>query len=209
MIDVTLNVKVDQFNACMEQMSAMLRGSTTKREIIRSEVRSVLQKTLDTVKVGSEAKIIASQNGKLWMTLNGKKYYKLNRYPDKVWNEMKQKSSNAIAVRVAEIGWGGRSWLELASSLGLSLSAVAAATAKEPGRNAADYVQSTEEQTDSAYTIRVVNNSRLQAWINGRTAFFSAIAGRVGFFRQNLSHGVFSDLRAVAAKYPGIHVNAD
>ena len=208
MVDVNLDVKVDQFNACMEQMARVLQGSATKREIVRSEVRSILQKTLETVKVGSEAKIRASFDSRTWSTMNGKKYYLLNWYPDAVWNALKAKSTKAMAIRIASIGWGGRSWYELAISLGLSIDGGRAATAIEPGKDARSYVTSSQEQTDDSYAIRVKNNSTLQAWVNGRTAFFSAIAGRVGYFRQNLAHGVFNDLKQVAAKYPGITVSS-
>ena len=209
MIDVQLNVRVDQFNECMDQMARMRQGSATKREIIRNEVRAVLQKTVETVKVSNEAKIRASQESHTWMTLDSKRYYLLNRYPNELWSKMKDKTRKAEATRIQSIGWGARAWFELAVSLGLSINGGRAETAKIAGKDARTYVSSTQEDTGDSFGITVRNASRLQAWINGRAAFFSAIAGRLGFYRQNLKHGVFSDLKAVAAKYPGMKVTSD
>jgi uncharacterized membrane protein len=209
MIDLKLEIKVDQFNACMNEMASRLQGSATKKEIIRSEVQSILQKTINSVKVGSVAKIVASQAGTQWTTMAGKKYKLSNRYPDALWGVIKATREKDMAIRIASIGWGARAWYELALLLGLTLTAKEASTAVEPGRDAAAYVKAAVEDAGNVYKIQVTNNSRLQTWIGGAAAFFSAIAGRVGFFNQNLKHGVFNDMKQVAAKYPGIEVNSD
>jgi hypothetical protein len=141
--------------------------------------------------------------------MNGKKYKLDYRYPDRVWRDLQAQEQESIKKRVASIGWGAKAWFELANAIGLTIAPGIAATAVEPGKDARTYVSSAEEQTDSTYKLSVSNSSRLQNWIGGRTAFFSAIAGRVGFFNQNLKHGVFNDMKQVAAKYPGIEVNSD
>ena len=217
MIDVKLEIKIDEFNGAMQEMANALSGHATKKDIVRSEVQSILQKTIDSVKVSTEANIVKSQATRPWTTMDGKKYLiygtgkkgHRNRYPDALWNQIQAMRAEDVRMRIAAIGWGARAWLELAGAIGLTISGGKAATAKEPGRDARTYVSTSTEEGDDTYILRVTNNSRLQNWIGGRTAFFSAIAGRLNYFRQNMKHGVFSDLAAVAKKYKGITVTTD
>ena len=142
-------------------------------------------------------------------TKNGKTRDHRNKYPSAIWSSIQAQTQESIRKKIAAIGWGQRAWAELARSIGLTINAGRGNTAEIAGKDASTYVSSTQETTADSYTLSVRNAQNLQNWIGGRTAFFSAIAGRVGFFRQNLKHGVFQDLKTVAAKYPGIRVDSD
>ena len=118
MIDVNLDVKVDGFNQAMSEMAARLGNSTTKRNIIRNEVRAILQKTTLGVKVAKADRIMKYRSERPWTTMNDKKYLVFgtgrdghkNRYPDALWGALVAQRDAGIARRIAEIGWGAKSW---------------------------------------------------------------------------------------------------
>lgn len=225
-MDVNLDVKVDQFNAAMNEMAERLTGHATKQQIIRNEVQAILQKTLKGTKTATKASIYASQAGREWTyypkgtasgkfyriagegptTRNGKTRTHANRYPDALWGAIRAQLAASLETKMLAIGWARKTWYELGIMIQRPIDGGASANAKVRGRNAADDVASSEDFSDDNYVLMVQNSSPLMEWTDGRTAFFGAIAGRVSFYRQNVGHGVFADLAQVAAKYPGLEM---
>lgn len=198
----------------MQDMSERLSGYATKQEIVKNEVRSILQKTLQGTTIATKASIYESQKNTEFTRYpaggaDAKLYDLRRRYPDALWAKIQAQMAERLAVKVAAIGWARKSWLALANACGLSIDAGSAAGAEVKGHNAAENVKATEDISTDNYVLTVQNDSPLMRWTGGAQAFFGAIAGRTNFFKQNLAHGVFNDLKQVAKKYPGIDVQAD
>jgi len=58
------------------------------------------------------------------------------------------------------------------------------------------------------YGVEISNKMPTLDWpaTDGIRAFFSAVAGRSGYYRKSRALGVFNDAKQVADRYPGIKV---
>lgn len=213
-MDLRLEIKIDDFNAAMADMNRRLGNATTKRAIVDGEVAKVLEKTLAGTKVATRASINDSIKRTEWTTFpakwnggGGKRYLLSNHYPNALWSRIQSQMAASLARKVAAIGAARKSWWAMGVRLGYSIADRGSSKAVIPGHTADENVSVLREASEGNYMLTVKNDSPLMRWTDGRRAFFSAIAGRVGFFRQNLARGVFNDLKAVQAKYPGIEIH--
>jgi len=166
-----------------------------------------LEKALAGTTVATKASINDSIKRTDYTTVDGKVYKLTNRYPDRVWGKIKAKQAASLARKVAAIGWARKSWYALGILIGQPIAAKGSDRATVPGRQATDNVSATGTESEGDYTLKIQNDSPLMRWTDGRRAFFAAVAGRTGFFKRNLAHGVFNDLKAVQAKYPGLRID--
>ncbi len=212
-MDLKLEIKIDDFNAAMQDMQRRLGNSVPKRKIIDSEVAKILTKTLAGTSAATKASINNSIKKTDWTTFpaawnggGGKRYKLTNRYPDALWARIQGQMALSLSRKIAAIGWARKSWYALGLLIGKAIPSKGADAARVAGHVAEENVAAARDETAGDYVLTVQNNSPLMRWTNGRQAFFSAIAGRTGFYRQNVAHGVFDDLSQVAKKYPGIEV---
>lgn len=201
-------VKVDEFNRAMHDMSRKLGNSATQQQIVESEVRKILETAISRTKAASVEKIREFNQDDKWMTYHRKKYLMTNRYPDPLWNRLIELRKKDLVKKLAARGWSKASWYALGIAIGFDLKAPGfVKSSKVPGVSAAQNVSAAKENTRKGnYGLRIENNSPMLGInnTNSSRAFFSAVAGRIGFYRRNVQNGVFKDLKSVAAKYPGI-----
>lgn len=211
-MDLTLDIKIDDFNAAMDEMALQLGSSSgvTKRKIVDNEVSKILEKTLAGTDTATKASINASIKSKEWTTYpsGGGKRYKLSwHFPNSLWGSIQAQGAASLARKIARAGWTRKSWWSLGVLIGYNINSKGSETAVIPGRSAQDAVSAKRDESQGNYVLAIRNSSPLLDFTGSRRAFFSAVAGRTGFFRQNLAHGVFDDLSQVAKKYPGLEVS--
>lgn len=206
-MDLKLEIRIDDFNGAMAEMHRRLGNAAPKKRVVDFEVGRIMEKTLAGTTAATKASINNSIKRKEWTTMEGKKYKLTNRYPNRVWGKIQAQQAASLARKVAAIGWARKAWYSLGLVLGQPINSRGSEKATVQGRQATDNVRATRDEKDGNYVLKVENWSPLIRWTNSRRAFFAAVAGRVGFFRRNLAHGVFNDLKAVQAKYPGLRID--
>lgn len=204
----TIQVKIDDFNAAIADMQARLGSAVPKRAVIDNEVGKILEKTLAGTKTATRASINDSVKKTDWTTIEGKKYKLTNRYPDKVWANIQAKMAASLARKVAAVSWTRKSWSALATKLGLTIDTKGSDAAVVKGHSADENVTYRRDESQGNYLLVIANTSPLLRYADSDRAFFGAVAGRTGFYRQNVAHGVFNDLAQVAKKYPGLTITA-
>lgn len=107
-------------------------------------------------------------------------------------------------------GLARNSWLQIAQKLGITLNNIAggqqvsaarpsSGASYQPGSGSARYEGPKQLYYELANSYPF---SRFK--IPAASIFSQAIQGELGYFRNNLRHGVFSDLQSIAKKYKGI-----
>lgn len=204
-----LRLEIDQFNAAMNAMKRMLGNSVTQQQIIESEVKAILSKTLARTKAASVRNIIDAKKEYPWATWNGKKYLLTNRYPDSLWGEINTFRKESLAKKLAARGWTKASWYYLGLKIGYDLPAPAfVKKAKVKNHLGPESVSAIKQTTRHGFGLTIENHSPLLRFdtTNGAKAFFSAIAGRIGHYKKTLALGVFNDVKKVAQAYPGLNI---
>ncbi len=206
-MDAGVTVQVEKFNAAMREMQSRLAGRATLEQIIDYEVSKIIEAALKGTDAATVNSIRRSLEEREWTTLNGKKYKLTNRYPNPVWNAIIAKRKASLTRRLAARGITKQSWLALARQIGFDIEAPSYVRRATVERHTNDEnVDSRRDYKTSAYGLAIANHAPLLQFVGAKQAFFSAVVGRRKFFENNLKRGVFNDLAAVAAKYPGIKV---
>jgi len=205
MADQLLYAKADIFNACMKDMTARLGTSVTQKQVIESEVRKILEKTIKNTDTATRASVEESIKTRGdWRTYNGKKYKITNRFPDGVWNMITGRLDASLKRKLAAISLSRKAWWTLGIMIGPTDAPAQTKRAVSKVDQSVNVGVAKDESVNGNYGLTITNSSPLIGVSKGRQALFSAIAGRIGFYKQNLKRGVFNDLALVAKKYPGI-----
>jgi len=179
-------------------------AGVTYKEVVRSEAAKILEAASRNTLAAQVQLIEKNVNAAPRRKLNGKLYKMSWKLPDAVWAMAQAQISASIKRRKASRGLAKKSWIQVAQSIGLSVSApryVEAATTKNgdyPGDGKA-----TEESNGSDFAI-VLRNSRTYS-PSVFDAIRKAMNGREKFFRKNMELGVFKSIETIAAKYPGLY----
>lgn len=172
-------------------------------EIIRAETKSILEAAAKKTAAAQVKLIEANANAKPVRTLNGKRYYMQNRYPDAIWKALQLQIKNSIKRRKDARGLSKKSWVQIAEKLGIEISVpnyVAKATTKS-----GDYPENAagaEKLEGNSFNIEITNSRTYSPTV--RDAIRAAMRGRTNFFKKNLRLGVFQKTAEIAAKYPGL-----
>jgi hypothetical protein len=211
-----VHVDTERFNAAMRQLSR-LTGASMK-DVIRSEMAGVLGNAVKFTKAAGAAKIRASarkrHEGAQAVKMDGKIYYKKNRYKRGLWNAIKRKEraniKRDIDRRIAARGWAKRSWVLLAARLGINAAALKPTIAgyvlralPRTGQTHPDNYDVSEATSGARYslTLENANPSAVSFNADGSGALRRALAGRVKFLRTNLEKDVFATVAGVASRY--------
>lgn len=106
-------------------------------------------------------------------------------------------------------GLARNSWLQIAQKLGITLSSIpgGAQVARARPSSGASYQPGNGSRYEGPGQLyyEITNSYPFRHFkIDGRQILSWAIQGEMGYFRNNLKHGVFNDLAAIAKKYRGI-----
>jgi hypothetical protein len=219
--DLKLEVKVDQFNGFLRDFSKRLASSATMQQVVDYEVGRVLERSIELTGKANKAKMRSRIAELRMITLNGKRIPLMNkksgrwqRFPDAQWAAINSRKREMLALMLGARGLSAQSWYLLAQQIGQKVEATNYVKAALPTkRYAAAAVQnnvSFSRNTNKAgiYSLEITNKMPILRFNppKGLAALFSAIAGRIRYFKDNLRTGVFNDAKAVAAKYGGIKV---
>lgn len=197
----SINVVTSDFSRAMREMSRVTGFSFA--EIIRAETKSILEAAAKKTAAAQVKLIEANAKDKPVRSLNGKRYYMKNRYPDSLWAALQLQIKNSIKRRKDARGLSKKSWVQIAEKLGIAISTpnyVAKATAK--GGDYPENAQGAEMQQGNAFHIEITNSRTYSPSV--RDALRAAMRGRTNFFKKNLSLGLFQKTSEIAAKYPGL-----
>ena len=179
-------------------------AGVTYKEVVRSEAAKILEAASKNTLAAQVQLIEKNVKASPRRKLNGKLYNMAWKMPDAVWAQAQAQIAASIKRRKASRGLAKKSWIQVAKSIGLSVSApgyVESATTKK-----GDYPEdgkATEETKGSDFAI-VLRNSRTYS-PSVFDAIRKAMNGREKFFRENLKQGVFKSIETIAAKYPGLY----
>lgn len=123
------------------------------------------------------------------------------------------------ARRIVARGLSLAGWVQITDSLGFDINAVAPKTRQidtglarrgidRKGRHWS-LGQSYEEFGSATYLLTVTNDTAAEKARNGQDRLNSALNRRTKAFQNNLAHGVFLDVKARMARYPGMFVTGD
>lgn len=214
-IDSKLEVKTQEFTRfCTELKTRLGTMGPTLQDVIDHEIARVLEKALQNTDAADREKIRERVKNRGSFEIDGRKYItnyrgKGQRVPNRIWALIEAKRQRSLARKLAKVGLTKQSFLLLANKLGQEIVA--------PG-----YVRDVrvEFQNDAvqanvdvqrkvggkSYGVRIDNRHPLLRWTNGTQAWFAALAGRIGFYRQNVKRKVFDSTATIAKKYKGLVV---
>ena len=197
----SINVVASDFSRAMRDLSRITGVSFA--EIIRAETKSILEAAAKKTAAAQVKLIEANAKDKPVRSLNGKRYYMKNRYPDSLWAALQLQIKNSIKRRKDSRGLSKKSWVQVAEKLGISISTpnyVAKATTK--GGDYPENAQGAEMHQGNAFHIEITNSRTYSPTV--RDAIRAAMRGRTNFFKKNLRLGVFQKTSEIAARYPGL-----
>jgi hypothetical protein len=214
--DLRLKLKTDEFTAFCRDLRATLGDQTTMQRVVDNEVGRVLEKAMEETDYADRQKIRERVKNRNVFRVGGKKYLIRNystgqpwRVPDQVWPKIQDMRNRSLIRKLAAVAITKRSWVDLAEKLGQAIKApafVRAAKVSNSGVNGNTLVERTTQGNENRYGLRVTNKSPKLGvpGTEGIQAFFTGLAGRIGFYHENLARGVFGSARKTASKYRGI-----
>lgn len=223
--DIKLEYKIDEFSGFLRDLSRTLKTSATMQQITDYEVSRIMEKAVQFTGKADIAKMRSKIGGLRIIDLEGKKQPLYNkktgrpqRFRNDVWAKIQAKRALMLSLLLQARGLSAQSWYRLARLIGFEVKAPAYVKSALPyKRRAVGSVNANVSIIRSGigsgkYGLEITNRMpKLQFHPKpaGLNALFSAISGRIGFFKRNLSKGVFKDAAATAAKYRGISVTTD
>lgn len=221
--DVQLTAKTQEFSGFLRDLEKKLTQGTTMRQVTDYEVAKVLEMSVELTGKADEAKIRSAVGGLKVITLNGKKQGLFNKkrgqfqhFGDALWGKITRQRKLILHRKLLAVGLTKQSWWLIAQLMGYDVKAPNYVKTALPSRGRSkinpwrNVSIRRDEPKNGRYGIEIWNRMPLLDVPHGPQgvrAFFAAIAGRIGFFRRNLSKGVYDDAKKVAAKYPGIKVS--
>lgn len=180
-------------------------AGVTYEEVVKSETQKILE-AASKYTVAAQVKLITENaNAKPVRTLNGKRYYMKNRYPDALWKSLQAQITASIKRRKDARGLSKKSWLQVAENLGLTISVPGyVSSATTPNGDYPENAEAIEEKKGSDFGIRIKNARTYSSSVFD--AITRAMNGREKFFKENLKQGVFKNIATIAAKYPGLNI---
>lgn len=215
-------VNTAQINAMFEQLSQL--SATTHEKVVKSEVGSILEKTIQNTRAASATKIrkqyerfvplgidaySPKQMRKFGRLIGGRNllYYMENRYPNALWSRLKDRRAALIRTKLAARGLSKQSWLQVGDALGIKVDAPeyvrnARATTGQIYEN----VKASSKVSSGKIEITFSNGQPTVNAIGGGQALKRAIQGRIKYFENNAEHSVFADVKQIARAYPGLKI---
>lgn len=219
--DLKLEVKIDQFSGFLKDFEKRLAGAATMQQITDFEVSRVLEKAIKETGKADEAKMRDRIAGLRMITISGKRFPLMNkktgrfqRFSDATWAKITMRKQIMLDLLLRARGLSAQSWYLLALKLGYEVKCPAYVKAALPVKRqlmlAVENNVSIERvrTAQGNYGVEITNKMPILRFNPpaGLAALFTAIAGRIGYFKKNMAKGVFDDAKATAAKYKGIQV---
>lgn len=207
----SINVVASDFTRAMREMSKITGVSF--QDIIRAETQSILEAAVKKTQAAQVKLITARVQGAVARTYNGKTYLMPGsanaprgwKLPDAIWSGLQKQIKSSIAKRKEARGLAKKSWMQVAESLGISISVPSyVEKAKTTGGDYPENATGSEKSDGSGFFIEITNARTYSASV--RDAIRAAMRGRTNFFKKNMKLGVFKKSSEIAAKYPGLKV---
>jgi len=177
---------------------------------IEYEAGKVLEAAIRYTPAASATKIRSSVENAAFTTLDGKAYKLSHRYPDALWQRISRQKKEGLRRKMRARGLSKQSWLKLADEVGLRVAAPAFVSKALPrdGKSHPENARASRVRTKGRWAIYFENSQPTvnNPFVGGRRAIARALQGRIRYFEQNLRRGVFSELKQIAARYPGLTV---
>lgn len=200
----SIQVVTSDFTRAMRDLSRMTGVSFA--DVIRAETQSILESAAKKT-VAAKVKLIeANVKNRPVRSLDGKRYYMQNKYPDALWARLQEQIKRSIVKRKAARGLSKKSWMQAAQTLGISINVPAyVANATSTKGDYPNNASATEKNDGKGFYIEIFNARTYSGSVFD--AIRASIKGRTNFFKQNLKRGVFQKTSEIAAKYPGLKVS--
>ncbi len=215
--DRALVIKTEEFTGFLKQLRATLGDRTTMQRVVDSEVSKVLERAVELTGKADRSKIMDRVAKRSVFNVDGKKYLtrdwktgKAWHVPNAVWSTIEKLRAQSLKQRIAAIGLSKQSFYLIAKKLGFDIAAPAfvKAAVNKQGRDTDSDARIQREQSENKYALMIQDTMPILKFSPpaGKQAFFSALAGRINFYKANVAHGVFDSVAKTAAKYKGVIV---
>jgi hypothetical protein len=204
---IKCDIDMSQFTRMLNELKDSV-PSANEIDIIRNEVGKVLERAEQLTTAMQVQKVVQRSERSNFTTFQGKVYYLRNRYPDRLWSAIKKKRADDLKKKLRARGLAKKSWVMIANKLGIKIKApqyVLRAVATT-GQEYYGDVDANEHYDNKKVEIRIENSQPTINAIGGAGILQQAIDGRVKFYYQNLTHGVFTSLERIIKKYPGMAI---
>jgi hypothetical protein len=148
------------------------------------------------------ATISVSPNGMIWHNVRD------HRLPNQLWNSIRRKKREELKKALGARGLAAQAWLKLAAAAGLIIK-VPSYVRRAIARTGRTYPNETYRQTTGTEKsgIYFATTQPTLSKIGGDRFLRRALAGRIKYFETSLKKGVFTQLRTIAARYPGLRAH--
>ena len=201
-------VDLGEFNRSLVALAGFAGVSVDR--VIENEAGKILETAINYTPAANVAKIRAAVEDREFTTIDGKKYYLKNLYPNATWSKITRSRKASLKKKLRARGISKASWLALARAAGLTIEAPGFVSAAEPtsGRQYPENASARRERVQGRWGIFFVNRQPTvqTPFVKGRSAIARAIRGRQKFFDRNLKLGVLRDLQQIARAYPGLKI---
>lgn len=211
-MDRRLRVETENFNRAIAAIGRVTDDPEWQRKVIDHEVTKILETTIQRTVRATAASIKKSRTERPpWARIDigqgEKKYYLLNRYPNKVWRAIQRRLDAIYRAKMNAREFARQAWYELAVALGFSVKATAQTKAANiPGVSNKGNVRASRGGARGKYGIELENHSPLIQFSAGRQALFSAIVGRRKYFETTMRKSYMDRIKPLAERY-GLKVN--
>ncbi len=226
-------VDTSQFNAFCQQLSILSAQPYVK--VVQSEVAAVLNMTVKNTPALVKSRVdnhfgfafYTSQPASLYAPTSRegiryryekakktkKGFLKYNlieyRYPEALWEAIKQRREAHYHRILAAKGLAKQSWVRIAAAIGIKVErpAYVDAAVSVTGQTYND--TSASQSTNSSSVQILITNSQPTVnvpQVGGERALKRAIAGRISYFQRNANHAVFASVAQIARAYPGLQI---
>jgi hypothetical protein len=219
---MTVTVDTSQFSAMCRELAKKLQAPPER--VLREEIGRVLSRAIELTPAADKSKIEAHSRNAV-ATLQpaglyapkrpgrrhlkkGRVLYDLNkfRYPNALWQAILTARAADLKKRIKARGLAKQSWLRIAmlqafpvDAPGYVRSAVATTGKQYPQDEKVDVARS-----NGNYSYTIENSQPTINAIDGEIILARAVNGRVSYFLKNIEKEVFTDLKKIATKYPGV-----
>ena len=203
---VNIELIATQFNKMLGELAA-IDTRVEFSEVILEVSRSVVQNAMSRTKSAKVKDIVDKTGFRMFQTLNGKKYFLLNKYPAELWAQIEAQRLEGFNRKKNARGLAKQSWWHLANMFDRPIVTPAyVVNANYKGRKYPGDVSASQRGSLSTYQLTIKNNSPLVGHANMPNALKWAMHGQTRNFETKLKLRAFKTVASRATAYPGIFV---
>lgn len=198
-------VKTDIRNFGDMVRDVVRRQGRTVRAVVDSEGAAILGTMVRRSKAAQVQAIYAAEAQRLFRTVDSRRYFLLNRYPDALWTRLEALRQASLQRRLGARGLLKLSWAQIALALGLVVALPAYVRRATGARGQPRMGKGARAGDNSKYVLTLENASAVARVTAGARLLNTVVRGRVRQYRRGIDEA-FKKLAAQAGAGRGTTV---